>query len=374
MESVNNMINRELDSLKINLDRYFDFVDNVYVVPHQNMDFDALGAATAMCELALNQGKRCFIVVDDEEELMEYNLRKVYNTLKVRYCFITTDMLNEIRINPDRELTCIVDINKPYLTPIQDILPSLNNIVIIDHHEEDKNTIKYNYAFIRTEMSSASEIMYNLLKRYNIKPYSYLANALYAGIYLDTRGLGKFNEYIALTTAELQHYGASHEEVKKLFKKPNASAIREEERIISFLIDDALEIDNKYVVAYNRIVPDTIYSRDILGKSADRLIETYPFEISFTVGFIDNAKIGDGHSDIIQISARSSVVNMDSFMKQIGGGGRKDAAAATFITNDIGEVIKILVDALYKHIIRNSENNEDVKKLVLMPLDIKKQI
>ena len=374
MESVNSTINKELELLKNYLTRYLDFVENVYVVPHKNMDFDAIAASAAMCEITSKFGKNCYIVTDDKEELMEINLKKIYDTLKTRYNFITTSELNNIRIDNEKELVTIIDINKPFLIPIDDILSTFNNVVVIDHHKVDENCIKSNYSFIESKMSSASEIMYNLLKKYNIKPYSYLANALYAGIYLDTRRFGKFNEYIAFTIAELLQYGASHDDVKKLFNRNDFSAIREEKRLIHDLIENTEIIAKNYALTFNNVVPDTVYSREILGKTADELIENYEVSTSFVIGFVDKAEMGDGHSDTIHISARSTSIDVSSVMRQIGGGGRPEAAAATFVECNIYEVYDILAKALYKSVVGEVSKEEDIKKLVLMPIDVNKQI
>lgn len=371
MESVNSKVNKELEYLKSYLARYFDFVDNVYVIPHKNMDFDALGAAAGMCELCLNKGKNSFIVTDDEEEMMEVNLRKIFNTLKTRYDFISTNNLKNIRIDSSKELVIIVDINKSFLIPIEDMLPSFENVVVVDHHKVEEHTINSNCSLIEPEMSSASEIVYNLMKKFNIKPYPYLANALYAGIYLDTRRLGKLNEYISMTVAELMHYGASHEEVKRLFNKTDFCSIREEKRLMHELIDSTEIIANNYAISYNHFVPSTVYSRELLSKTADELVENYDVSTSFVIGFIDNASKGDNHSNIIHISARSSSIDVSSVMRLIGGGGRPEAAAADFFTDDIVSVDECLKDALIRSL-KLYDYYEEQKQLVLMPMDTKK--
>ena len=372
MDYVNNRINRELDSLKNTLDKYFNYVENVYVIPHKNMDFDCLASAACLCELSLVKGKKAYIVTDDNEDLMEINFKKVYDSIKRRYKFISSCDLKKLRINPDKELTLIVDINKSFLIPIQDMLQTLENVVVIDHHQTDEHSVCADYSFIETDMSSASEIVYKLLKKYHIKPYPYLATALYAGIYLDTRRLGKLNEYIATVVSELLHYGASNDEVKKLFNRTNFSAIREEKRIINQLIDCTEIVTNGFALSFNSIVPNTIYSREILGKTADELIENYDVSTSFVIGFVDSAEMGDGHSDIIHVSARSSCNDVSSIMRLIGGGGRPEAAAATFVTNNIYEVINILVNVLYESFKDKMEQEEHNKRLVLVPMDIKK--
>ena len=53
-----------------------------------------------------------------------------------------------------------------------------DGIVIVDHHNEDASTIETDSKLILPEKSSASEIMYDLLKQFQIKPDCFLANYL----------------------------------------------------------------------------------------------------------------------------------------------------------------------------------------------------
>jgi hypothetical protein len=54
-------------------------------------------------------------------------------------------------------------------------------------------------------------------------------------------------------------------------------------------------------------------------------------------------------------------------MKQIRGGGRPEAAAATFFSNNIYEVYNLLVDTLYKTLSDDIVQEEPEKRLVLIP-------
>ena len=372
MGNVNKRINRKLLGLRDELISYFNIVENVYIVPHKNMDFDAIGAAAAMAELALQNNKQTFIVTDDVEELMEVNLKKIYNKLKTRYKFITTCELGIYRIDSFKELVIIVDVNRSFLIPIHDLLPSFTNITILDHHKTDKYTVAATTSFIEPEMSSACEIAYNVLKKFKIKPDPELAMCLYAGIYLDTRRLGKLNEYICLTVAQLLRLGASHEETKKLFVKADFESDREEKRLINDLLDNTIITNNKFAITLNNVAPNLLYSREVLSKTADELIENYDVEASFVIGFIDRLELGEGHSNIVHISSRSSSYDVSIIMRMMGGGGRADAAAADFIIKDIRRIRNVLLKILEQYSNSNEEKQEEMKKLVLLPPGIKK--
>ena len=372
MGNVNRKINRKLLELRDDLVNYFSVVDNVYIVPHKNMDFDAIGAAAAMAELALQNNKQTFIITDDSEELMEVNLKKIYNKLKLRYNFITTCELGIHRIDKDRELVMIVDVNRSFLIPIHDMLPTFSNIVILDHHKTDKYTVDASSSFIESDMSSACEIAYNVLKKFKIKPDAELAMCLYAGIYLDTRRLGRLNEYICLTVAQLLRLGASHEETKKLFVKTDFSLDREEKRLINDLLDNTIITNKKFAVSLNNLAHNLLYTREVLSKTADELIENYDVEASFVMGFIDRKELGEGHNNIVHISSRSSSFDVSVIMRMMGGGGRCDAAAADFIVNDIRRIKNILLRILEQYSNSNEATQEEMKKLVLLPPGIKK--
>ena len=64
------------------------------------------------------------------------------------------------------------------------IKDKVKDVFIIDHHEGGDDKFEDN--FIKAEASSASEIIYDIIKYYNKKPSFKAAQALYAGILFDT--------------------------------------------------------------------------------------------------------------------------------------------------------------------------------------------
>ena len=82
-------------------------------------------------------------------------------------------ILKQMKINPKDRLynnfllTGIsLDTNKGFMTPLKNNYDDFNNIIVIDHHKTDDNTIKTKNKFILPDMvSSTSEMMYWILKQ-----------------------------------------------------------------------------------------------------------------------------------------------------------------------------------------------------------------
>ena len=86
------------------------------------------------------------------------------------------------------------------------------------------------------------------------------------------------------------------------------------------------------------------------------------------MGYIDRQELGEGHRNIVHISARGRDLDVSKFMCSIGGGGRAEAAAAAFVDADIFAIKKLLEDIL----VISLYEKETPKKLELLPCYMKK--
>ena len=205
--------------------------DRVFILPHERMDYDAIASATALYELCNEFEKPAYIVTNDKEEFMDYNLRIMFKQLKDNYTFVTTDQLAELR--SDKELMILTDTNKTNLIPVKNI-DEFKNIVIIDHHKTDSKTVETDKALICSEMSSASEILFKLLELYEFEIKPELSQRLLSGIYLDTNKLSRIpNPSTFSSVTRLIELGADFDEVQNLFTVSNF----EEDRIQQKLVD-----------------------------------------------------------------------------------------------------------------------------------------
>ena len=81
------------------------------------------------------------------------------------------------------------------------------------------------------------------------------------------------------------------------------------------------------------------YSREMLAKSSNALLEISGIKAAFTIGRVDK--------NIVAVSARSmKAMNVQVIMENIGGGGHFTMAAAQFEDKSIKEVQELLEEAI----------------------------
>ncbi len=160
------------------LDSFLSKYDHFIISTHESPDGDGLGAEIAFKELLISLNKKPVIINSDP--------------IPDKFIFIDPD--NEINIfnkdinfsSIDQYALFVLDTNdfRNIGTAYQYMKDKIKDVFIIDHHEGSEDKFEDN--FIMAEASSASEIIYDIIRYYNKKPTFKSAQALYAGILFDT--------------------------------------------------------------------------------------------------------------------------------------------------------------------------------------------
>ena len=213
------------------------------------------------------------------------------------------------------DLFILTDVNKKNLISVNDILN--DNTLIIDHHNENENTVNASYKYINTKMSK-------LITMLKIKIPASIANYLLAGIYLDTNKLTKNTSSDTFkTVSKLIDSGASINRVADFFTEDFTS-----DRRVQNLVN-RLDI-NHYAVGTIIADENEIVEAVELAKAADYSLR-YGLDAVFAMG-----KISD---DVISISARSKgMLNVGEVMSQLQGGGNEHSGATKIKDESIEEV------------------------------------
>lgn len=349
MENTKMTFEDKINLLKTTLTTELSNSDRVFIVPHVRMDFDAIASATALYEICNEFGKETYIVTDDKEDVMETSLKIMFNDLKKTYSFITTSQLGQLR--SENELLILTDTNKTNLIPITNP-ETFKNIIIVDHHKTDDKTVVTDKTLIAPNISSASEIVFNLIKKFNITIDEHLAQRLLAGIYLDTNRLSRnFEKSTSRAVTELLELGADSDEVNNLFLIANFESDRIQQNLINKLIDNTKFSMYNIAITMNDVEPNTLYESDHLAKAADYLLQ-YPLDAAFVIGFVDKKELGEGHQDIISVKARSKnkkemTIDVSEVMRIFGGGGDENRAACLIYTDNI-EGVKEAINYIMK--------------------------
>lgn len=310
--------------------------NNVVIIPHNGVDFDAIGAAIGIALIAKKYKKEHYIIVNDPIYKIDHGVQLVIDEAKHEFAIVTKERY--LQSHKADDLFILVDVNKSSMICIHDKLKS-DNTIIIDHHAEEEGTVKSNEKYIDTSVSSASEIITNLLCQFKIKLNSTIANNLLAGIYLDTNKLSKnASSETMKTIAKLLEQGANLNTVTEWFAEDFISDRRVQELVSKAQI-------STYSIALVTAEDNIEYTKEELAKVADYLLK-YKVDAAFAIG-----NVGDR---VISISARSKEkVNVGAVMQSLNGGGNQYSAATKL--NDI----------------TISEAAERLKKLLLPPCYIK---
>ena len=316
--------------LKLVLDRLMGESDAVFIVPHNRPDYDALGACVGMSLIAGKHKRRNYIVINDNLNELPVEIKKLLDEISVKHNVIRLgDVCSLIT---DNSLMVTVDVNKDYLISTSDYLDSFKNILVIDHHKVDENTIKTPNIYVDTTISSTCEEIARLLFMYRIKITPEQANYLLAGIVLDTNRLTKNLTSKAFSVlSELTSRGANPEAVNNLFLEEF-----EHERVMQKLVDSTKFFTYSIGIAADTNDSGIIYSIEDIAKCADYILR-YKVDASFAIAYIDQ--------ETISISARSKGnIDISQIMKVFGGGGSTTSGAARVK----GTTIKCIVDELAK--------------------------
>jgi c-di-AMP phosphodiesterase-like protein len=324
----------DIKNLKVDIENKVLRSKRVVIVPHNveknNVDFDGIGSAIGLSLIPRKMDRESIIVSTDSLYGVDPGVRMIIEKNKKKYNIINSEKYG--KIHDEDDLFILTDVNKTYLVNIDKYLTNPDNIIIIDHHNGDKDTVKSNSVYIDTNSSSASEVVVELLKEWNIEIPKLVANYLYAGISLDTARLTKnCTKNTMYSAAELLASGADINVVNEFFKEDFLS-----DRRISKLINKT-KIYN-IMIGVIAAEEDEEYTRIELAKAADHVLK-FGADASFAIGKLENGSVA--------VSARATgKINVGSIMEVLGGGGHPYSAYAGIDNENVKNVEKRLTKQL----------------------------
>jgi nanoRNase/pAp phosphatase (c-di-AMP/oligoRNAs hydrolase) len=168
-------------SSKLDYDKLMDCVGlNVIVLGHHNADPDVIGAAQGIKELvkALRPESKVLVYMPDDVSSLS---RSLAASLGVE--------INESMTTMQPDTYIIVDTGSfSQLGHYEKVIKETSEkVVIIDHHLPSPEPDKFCYRVIEPEASSTSEIVYWMMRHFEITPSRVTASALLSGIAYDSR-------------------------------------------------------------------------------------------------------------------------------------------------------------------------------------------
>lgn len=307
--------------LKKVLEEKINQCKQVILTGHIGVDFDSIASCIAMSQIVKKFKTDVYILYNDQETKVEPGVKQMIDSTNSTINYINNEEYKKIKSNNDLLIT--LDVSNIDILPCKEYLNNFKNIIVIDHHTENKNPIDTNYNYILGEVSSTCEIITNLLISYKINFTKNIANYLLAGIYLDTDKYTKnCSSKTMNTVSKLLDRGADIVKVNEFFETDFES-----DRKVQDLVNKANFIT--YSIAICVADENVTYTKEELAKVADYLLR-FKADAAFAAGYIDD--------ELISISARSKgKVDVSKIMNIMGGGGNIYSAATKINSNELKE-------------------------------------
>lgn len=305
--------------------------DNVLIMGHNLPDIDSFGSALGIYIIAKKFGKEAHIVFGEISSSVRPFMNRFID--KEEY---PDDMFIK-KEEAENYLTAstvviVVDVNRPQRTECPQLLDKCKTIIVFDHHRRSSDTITGAVlSYVDPYASSACEMATEMIQYVDdgIKLKAFEADALYAGISIDTDG---FNSKSGPRTFEaaafLRRHGADVTRVRKMLRND----MNEYKAIAS-----AVSKSEVYKSAFAITVFDGegLESPTIGGaKAANQLLDISGIKASFVI---------TQYEDKLYISARSiDEVNVQLVMEKLGGGGHMSIAGAQLTNCTIQQAVNTI--------------------------------
>lgn len=173
---------------------------NILILSHQNPDGDAVGSTTAFYHALKNMNKNVDIMLIEVPKIMEF-----------------ININNTINDNKEYDLAIVLDCStKERIGQINNVFSKISNSICIDHHITNTNYCDLTYNL--PKVSSCSQIVYYLLKEWQIPITKEIGESIMLGVLTDTNGFSNNNidEFTFLLASELMQKGI---DVHKIYSK-----------------------------------------------------------------------------------------------------------------------------------------------------------
>jgi len=305
--------------------------DNVLIMGHNLPDIDSFGSALGIYIIAKKFGKEAHIVFGEISSSVRPFMNRFID--KEEYpddMFIKKEEAENYLTSST--VVIVVDVNRPQRTECPQLLDKCKTIIVFDHHRRSSDTITGAVlSYVDPYASSACEMVTEMIQYVDdgIKLKAFEADALYAGISIDTDG---FNSKSGPRTFEaaafLRRHGADVTRVRKMLRND----MNEYKAIAS-----AVSKSEVYKSAFAITVFDGegLESPTIGGaKAANQLLDISGIKASFVI---------TQYEDKLYISARSiDEVNVQLVMEKLGGGGHMSIAGAQLTDCTIQQAVNTI--------------------------------
>lgn len=312
--------------------------ENVVIMGHKLPDMDSLGSAIGLSRAVKNRAKRVNIVCgecgDSARKIVQKMIEENPDNAGM---FVSPEEANALV--GEKTVLIVVDTHRPSLTENPDLLKKAGEVVLIDHHRRSTEFIE-NCSLVYHEpyASSASEMVTELLQYMDNKVSltKLEAEAVYAGIYLDTKNFTFKTGVRTFDAASfLRKHGVDTVAVKRMFQN-DLTHYNSKAEIVSHA---EFIRDNIVISVCDREISDVMV---VAAQAADDLLGIEGVEASFVIAKNENKSIVSGRS--------WGAVNVQLILERLGGGGHLTVAGAQLPDVETDEVKERLLCAIEEYL------------------------
>ncbi len=309
--------------------------DSIMIVPHQNPDGDAMGAATAMAQI-LDRMNIKHVIFCATESPSTLSFLEHANELKTSPSIWKKEKFSHI-------LT--VDCSSLDYAGIEEFINKLDyqpTLINIDHHSS--NELYGNINLVIPDSSSTTEILYNFFKVNDIDIDEEIATSLMTGLLYDTSNFsnsGTSKKALSIAS-ELSRQHANTGIIRKcMIQNKSVAALKTTGIVLSRLV-----IDPTTNIAY------TILKQEDFGKN-----QVKEEELEGIANMLNHLKEGvasmvfkENQDKTVKISMRTTKndVDVSKIAKMFGGGGHKKASGFS-INKPLDQAVKYFFETLEKN-------------------------
>ena len=311
--------------------------ENVIIMGHRNADVDVMGSALGLFRACTALGKEVKLLMQSYNQ----SVKNLIDLLDDEYDDFIINEAYASEILTKKTLIIVADTHMKSLLEAPQLLECTSRIVVIDHHRRsadfiDNAVLTYHEPYA----SSASELITEMLQYMDssIMLKRIEADALYAGIYLDTKNFSfKTGVRTFEAAAYLKKLGIDTVYIKKLFQV-DMNTVAKKWRII----ENAHFYKNNIVFAACEKSAEDMQT--IVAQAADELLNVKGVTCSFVI-----CQLGAD----VTISARSfGEINVQVILEKLSGGGHMTMAGAYIKHASVADVesqLKNLIDEYLKN-------------------------
>ncbi len=294
----------------------------VFIMGHANADADSLGASAGLFRMLRGQKADVYIVLDrlhnHTHMILDNLLRNEEYNERIIGEERALDLLDE------RSLLIIVDTHRPSIVEFPSVLRNVRDVVLIDHHRRSEEFIEdtvlsYHEPYVSSSCEMVTEILQYVENDLSLEPDE--AEALYSGIYLDTKGFTfKTGSRTFEAASYLRKKGVDPVNMRRLFRNDMELHLQK-----SRIISGAKIYRSNIAIAL--CAEKCLEPQLVVAQAADDLLNIRGIEAAFVLAV-------DGNRIII--SGRSlGAVNVQVILEKLGGGGHITIAGAQIKNNNL---------------------------------------